>query len=88
MNSLNLKQLTNLIKTGREKKKISQRELARRIGLSNTSLNDLEKGKIQKPDIEILGKIAEELDLSLREILIVAGYEKLVNLLLNERRTI
>ena len=88
MNSLNLRQLTNLIKTGREKKKISQRELARRIGLSNTSLNDLEKGKVQKPDIEILVKIAEELDLSLREMLIIAGYEKLVNLLLNERRTI
>ena len=40
--------LKTLIEGGRESKNISQRELARRIGLSNTSLNDLEKGKVKK----------------------------------------
>ena len=71
------KTLRTLIEGGREAKRFSQRELARRIGLSNTSLNDLEKGKVQKPDIEILRKIAEELDLSLKELLSVAGYNEL-----------
>ena len=69
--------LRTLIEGGREAKRFSQRELARRIGLSNTSLNDLEKGKVRKPDIEILRKIAEELDLSLKELLKAAGYDEL-----------
>ena len=88
MNSLNFSKLTNLIKTGREKKHISQRELARRIKISNVSLNELENGRVKKPNVDILTNISIELDLSLREMLIIAGYEKLVNLLLNERRTI
>ncbi len=66
--------LKTLIVSGREIKNFSQRELARRIGLSNTSLNDLENGKVQKPDIEILRKIAEKLDLSLEELLKTARY--------------
>ncbi len=73
--------LKTLIVSGREIKNFSQRELARRIGLSNTSLNDLENGKVQKPDIEILRKIAEELDLSLEELLKAAGYCALTNML-------
>ncbi len=73
--------LKTLIVSGREIKNFSQRELARRIGLSNTSLNDLENGKVQKPDIEILRKIAEELDLSLEELLKAAGYGALTNML-------
>lgn len=51
--------------------------LARRIGLSNTFLNDLENVKVKKPDIEILRKIAEEVDLSLEQLLKVAEYDAL-----------
>lgn len=71
--------LKTLIEGGRDIKKFSQRELARRIGLSNTSLNDLENGKVKKPDIEVLRKIAEELDLSLEQLLKAAGYDALTN---------
>lgn len=67
--------LKTLIEGGRESKNISQRELARRIGLSNTSLNDLENGKVKKPDVEMLRRIAEELDLSLQQLLNAAGYD-------------
>ena len=73
-----------LIEGGRDEKNFSQRELARRIGLSNTSLNDLENGKVQKPDIEVLRKIAEELDLSLEQLLKAAGYGALTNWLSND----
>lgn len=76
--------LKTLIEGGRDAKKFSQRELARRIGLSNTSLNDLEKGKVKKPDIEILRKIAEELDLSLEQLLKAAGYDALTNWFSND----
>lgn len=71
--------LKTLIEGGRDIKNFSQRELARRIGLSNTSLNDLENGKVKKPDIEVLRKIAEELDLSLEQLLKAAGYDALTN---------
>lgn len=76
--------LETLIEGGRDIKNFSQRELARRIGLSNTSLNDLENGKVQKPDIEILRKIAEELDLSLEQLLKAAGYDAIATMLTND----
>ena len=76
--------LKTLIEGGRDVKNFSQRELARRIGLSNTSLNDLENGKVKKPDIEVLRKIAEELDLSLEQLLKAAGYDALTNWLSND----
>ncbi len=40
--------LKTLIEGGRDAKNFSQRELSRRIGLSNTSLNNLEKGKFKR----------------------------------------
>lgn len=76
--------LKTIIEAGREMKNFSQRELARRIGLSNTSLNDLEKGKVKKPDVEVLRKIAEELDLSLEELLNAAGYSQFTFTLSND----
>ena len=76
--------LKTLIEGGRDIKNFSQRELARRIGLSNTSLNDLENGKVKKPDIEVLRKIAEELDLSLEQLLKAAGYDALTNWFSND----
>ena len=76
--------LKTLIEGGRDVKNFSQRELARRIGLSNTSLNDLENGKVKKPDIEVLRKIAEELDLSLEQLLKAVGYDALTNWFSND----
>ncbi len=76
--------LKALIEGERDIKNFSQRELARRIGLSNTSLNDLENGKVKKPDIEVLRKIAEELDLSLEQLLKAAGYDALTNWFSND----
>ena len=79
--------LKTLIEGGRESKNISQRELARRIGLSNTSLNDLENGKVKKPDVEMLRRIAEELDLSLQQLLNAAGYDRFSFMFSNDEFT-
>ena len=73
--------LKALFEGGRDIMNFSLRELAWSIGLSNTSLNDLENGKVQKPDIEVLRKIAEELDLSLEQLLKAAGYGQFTTLL-------
>lgn len=59
-----------------EIKKISQRQLSKRIGLSQSTYNDTINGKIKKPNVEILRKIAEELDLSLQDMLKVSGYNE------------
>lgn len=76
--------LKNLIVSGRSKKRISQRELARRIGINHISVNDLEEGRIQKPSIEILTNISKELDISISKLLKAAGYGQLLFLLNND----
>lgn len=48
-------------------------------------MNDLENDKVQKPDIEILRKIAEELDLSLEQLLRAAWYDALTNWFSNDK---
>lgn len=71
--------LTTLIVGGRTAKEFSQRELARRVGISNSSLNDIENGRVAKPDPEILKRIAEELHLSLQQLLKAAGYNEVMS---------
>ena len=43
--------ISTLIAGGRVAKDLSQRELARRVGISNSSLNDIEKGKVDKSQL-------------------------------------
>lgn len=76
--------LKNLIVSRRELKNYSQRQLARRIGISNAAISDLEGGLIQKPSVEILIKISEELDVSISELLKTSGYGKLLTLIKKE----
>ena len=48
-----------ILLAAREKKGISQRKLAKKIGIHHSSLNEIENGKIKKVDIEVLRKLAE-----------------------------
>lgn len=72
---MNSQELKNIIESAREKKGISQRELAKATGISRSTLNDLINGKIKKVDIDDLRKIAETLEMSLENLLKVAGYD-------------
>ncbi len=45
----------------REKKKLSQSQLAKNIGVSRQAINSIEHGK-RKPSVEIAKKIANELN--------------------------
>jgi transcriptional regulator with XRE-family HTH domain len=63
-----------MVENARKLKGYSQRALAKKIGLSQSTYNDTINGKIKKPDIDILKKIAEELDLSLDLMLKESGY--------------
>lgn len=75
---MNSNELKDLIESARIKKGISQRELAKQTGISRSTLNDLINGKIKKVDIDDLRKIAETLDMSLQELLKVAGYDEML----------
>jgi len=63
-----LKKVGKHIALLREKKGLSQTELALRCDKDKQSLNRLEKGKIN-PSIYYLKEIAEELGVSLKELL-------------------
>ena len=75
---MNSEELKNLIESARVEKGISQRELAKLTGISRSTLNDLINGKIKKVDIDDLRKIAETLDISLQNLLKVAGYDEML----------
>ncbi len=66
--------MKSMVENARKLKGYSQRELSKRIGLSQSTYNDAINGKIKRPDLEILKKIAEELDLSLELMLKNSGY--------------
>lgn len=76
MDNNNEYNLKIILSTAREKKGYSQRKLAKIIGIHHSSLNDLENGRIKKIDVEVLRKIAEELDLSLDLLLKASGYNQ------------
>ena len=75
---MNSNELKDLIEKARVEKGISQRELAKQTSISRSTLNDLINGKIKKVDIDDLRKIAEVLDMSLQELLKVAGYDEML----------
>lgn len=67
-------ELKNVIENARKAQGYSQRQLAKQIGLSQSTYNDTINGKIKKVDVEILRKIAEGLNLSLDYLLKLSGY--------------
>ena len=78
---MNSNELKNIIENARIAKGISQRELAKLSGISRSTLNDIINGKIKRVDVDSLKKIAETLDLSLTNLLKVAGYDEFLDYL-------
>ncbi len=68
------KALGILISEERDKKGISQRELARRIDVDNSYIAKIESGAAKKPAADMLYKISKELDINLIELLKSADY--------------
>lgn len=84
MNNNETYDLKRMLTVARETKGLSQRKLAKIIGIHHSSLNDLENGRIKKIDVEVLRKISEELDLNLESLLQAAGYNQVVNTFKNK----
>lgn len=66
--------LGNYIKTLREKKELSQRQLAYLAGLSNTEISRIESGARENPSVDTLKKLAPHLGVSLEDLMSKAGY--------------
>ena len=57
------------IKNGRINKRLTQAELAERVGCSITYLSNIENGKIPNPGVLLFSKIADQLDLTVEELI-------------------
>lgn len=68
-------ELGKLVSEAREKLGISQRELARRSNMDCAEVSRIEAGKRLKPNILYLKGIAETLDLSMVDLMKLAGYD-------------
>ena len=66
---MNSEKLQNLILDAIERKKISQRELAKITGISRSTLNDIVNGKIKKIKLDDLYQISIPLELNLEDLL-------------------
>ncbi len=55
-------------------KGLSQRKLASKAGISNSTVHRIEKGIIKNVKPQVLRKIAEALNISYQELLFYAGY--------------
>lgn len=76
--------LSKAIKKERCKKGLSQRQLAKAIGVSNSEISKIELCKRIKPSPNILKKIAHELLLDYSNLMELAGYKSNYYLKKNE----
>lgn len=68
------KNLADTIKKAREKQGISQRELSRRTGIDNNTISEIEKGERKKPNAFSLKLLANELNLDIKELMVLCKY--------------
>ena len=66
----------NYIRNLRLKKQIGQRELARKIGVSASYLNDIEQNKRPSPRVEVLEALTDVLEADIPTINDLAGFSK------------
>ena len=67
-------ELSELIKSARERLDISQRELSRRTGIDNNTISQIEMGNRKKPSSLHLMKLSQALDLKLETLMVASGY--------------
>ena len=85
MDLMNSEKLRNLILEAIERKRISQRELAKLTGISRSTLNDIVNGKIKKIKIDDLYHISIPLELNLEDLLDACGFNNVVKTLNRDR---
>lgn len=82
------KNLGAYVKESRENIKVSQRELAKKIGVDNATISKIESGKIEKPSFEILIKLSKELNISIYKLLHLSNYSDVERLIYSTSRDV
>ena len=82
---MNSEKLQNLILNAIERKKISQRELAKLTGISRSTLNDIVNGKIKNIKLDDLYQISIPLELNLEDLLDACGFNNVLKTLSRDR---
>lgn len=72
-----MKNLSEFVKINREKMGISQRELARKIGVDNSYIAKIENGSVTKPSIEVILHLSTFFNEFFDKVLDLSGYTKL-----------
>lgn len=57
------------VKRFRKKKKLTQESLAKKAGVTYTSLTKLESNVVKKPSVQTLAKIAQALSVKIEELI-------------------
>lgn len=85
---MNLEKISNLIKTKRKEKNLTQQELAERLNVTEKAISRWETGR-GTPDISLLIPLAKELGLSTNELLNgeEKNIEEIINYIDNNKKT-
>ena len=67
------KKIGEIIAEAREKKKISQRQLAKIANISNAELSKIESGEREVPNPKTLRKISKHIDLNYNDLMYMVG---------------
>lgn len=76
------------IKSARERKGLSLRELEILTGISNPYLSQLENGKVAKPSPNFLWKISFHLDIDFKQLMLDVGFITPLTIDQNKHRSI
>jgi len=85
---INMANVGEQIKSARERKKLSLRELEILTGISNPYLSQLENGKVVKPSPNFLWKLSFHLDLDFKQLMMDAGFITPLTIDENKHRSI
>ena len=76
-------ELANIVKKNRIKKNYSQQQLANIIGVSKSYINKMEHGNTKQPNINILNRLATELEIDFVDLAESANYD-IEDIIINE----
>lgn len=66
--------LGRLVRTQRERLRLTQSELAEQVGVSRSAISELEAGRIAQPRATVFARLAKALGLPAAALLAAAGY--------------
>ncbi len=67
-------ELGTLVRASRQEHRLTQEELARRVGVSRSEISEIEAGRVKQPRAGLFARLCRALDLPAAALLATAGY--------------